>query len=73
MNDFPQFDVGTVRGIDEEYTIDWINQDLAFIRNSEGEIVLEFASLYPDGFRHVDDVISQAEDVVFGWEEEDLL
>lgn len=69
MNNFPQMSIGTVRGIDSEYVVHWIEPDLAQL-TIDGELHTAFCSVRSGGFLDTDDVIDQAENVVAEYDAE---
>lgn len=71
MDNFPQMFIGTVRGIDFEYAVHWIEPDLAQL-TIDGDLYTTFCSVKSDGFLDTDDVIDQAENVVAEYDAESL-
>lgn len=61
--EFPQHNVGEVRGVEGEYAVHWISEDLVFL-TIDGDNIFEFSSTSEDGFYSVEDVIDQSQDVV---------
>lgn len=70
-NEFPKNNIGVVRGIDVEYDVHWVDQDLAVLA-VDGDIEAEFASTASGGFVDEADVLDQAGDIVAEWDEEAL-
>lgn len=66
MSEFPQRNVGVVRGTnaeDEEYEVHWIEKDLAYL-TIHGDIIFEFCSKNSGGFSSLEDLIEQSQAVV---------
>lgn len=69
MNNLPQMYIGTVRGIEFEYEVHWIEPDLAQL-TIDGDLYTTFCSAKSVGFLDTDDVIDQAENVVAEYDAE---
>lgn len=65
---FPIRDLDTIRGIDNDYVVDWVEWDLAEIKATGGEVLLSFASDSDCGFVTESDVVEQAREIVAEWD-----
>lgn len=65
----PQYDIGTVHGIDVTYTVNWLDEDYASLE-VDGDEVVVFCSSTTNGFIDQRDVLEQAAEVVVDLEGE---
>ena len=68
---YPQHEIGTVRGIEHEYQVHWLDLDLASL-TLDGDEQITFCSANAGGFVSTEDVVDQAEDIVADWDAEDI-
>lgn len=64
MSRFPAWNIGTIRGIEIEYEVHWLDWDRAQL-SVDGEEVVTFSSAQAIGFTSESGVLDEAADVIY--------